>query len=250
MAAPKPVERMPARGEFSKALRDCVCRAHTIAVIAEIKRRSPSRGDINTTLDPASQALAYQRGGAVGISVLTDEERFGGSADDLRAAKEAVTGVPVLRKDFLRSLEDVRQSAEMGADAVLLIVADLEPGNLADMLSAAHDLGMDALVEVRDEAEIQVAVDAGAILIAVNQRYKPENSEFTVDYGKAAQLAPYLPDGVIKVAASGIGVNGGTTVAELRDAGYDAVLVGEALVLSDDPAEAVRAMRIKHSAYP
>ena len=117
------------------------------------------------------------------------------------------------------------------------------------MHDAAHELGMDALVEVRDEAEIQIAVDAGATLIAVNQRYKPEDSAFTVDYRKAEQMAPYLPDHVIKVAASGIGVNGGSTAVEMRDAGYDAVLVGEALVLADDPAEAVKSMRIKHSAY-
>ena len=240
---------MPVHGKLSQALRDSVCRAHTVAVIAEIKRRSPSRGDINALLDPGSQALAYQRGGAAGISVLTDEQRFGGSADDLRAAREAAAGVPVLRKDFLRSPEDVEESAAMGADAVLLIVADLEPGNLAAMHAVAHDLGMDALVEVRDEAEIQTAVDAGGILIGVNQRYKPENSAFTVDYGKAVQMAPHLPENVIKVAASGIGVEGGTTVAEVRDAGYDAVLVGEALVLAGNPAEAVSSMRIKHSAH-
>lgn len=245
----KPVERMPVHGKLSRALRDSVCWAHTVAVIAEIKRRSPSRGDINALLDPESQALAYQSGGAAGISVLTDEQRFGGSADDLKAAKQAVTGVPVLRKDFLRHLEDVKESAKMGADAILLIVADLEPGNLAAMHAAAHDLGMDALVEVRDEAEIQVAVDAGAVLIGVNQRYKPEDSAFTVDYGKAVQMAPHLPEDIITVAASGIGVEGGTTVVELRDAGYDAVLVGEALVLADDPAESVRSMRIKHAAY-
>lgn len=249
IAERKPVERMPVHGKLSKALRDTVCWAHTLAVIAEIKRRSPSRGDINVMLDPESQALAYQSGGAAGISVLTDQQRFGGSADDLRAAKEAATGVPVLRKDFLRCLEDVEESAEMGADAVLLIVTDLEPDNLATMHAAAHDLGMDALVEVRDQAEIQIAVDAGAILIAVNQRYKPEDSTFTVDYGQAEKMAPHLPDDVIKVAASGIGVKDGTTAVEMRDAGYDAVLVGEALVLADDPAAAVKSMRIKHSAY-
>lgn len=245
----KPVERMPVHGKLSLAIRNCVCWAHSLAVIAEIKRRSPSRGDIRVVLDPRSQALAYQNGGAVGISVLTDTERFGGSADDLRAAKSAVTGVPVLRKDFLRTLEDVEESAEMGADAVLLIVADLEPGHLAAMQSAAHDLGMDALVEVKDEKEIQIASDIGATLIAVNQRHNPEDSAFTVDYRIAEQMAQHLPDEAIKVAASGIGIEGGTTVAAVRDAGYDAVLVGEALMLADDPAEAVKAMRIAHSAY-
>jgi indole-3-glycerol phosphate synthase len=249
IAESKPVERLPVHGKLSKALRDTVCRTHNVAVIAEIKRRSPSRGNINVALDPQSQALAYQSGGAAGISVLTDEERFGGSADDLRAAKQAATGVPVLRKDFLRSLEDVKESAEMGADAVLLIVADLAPGNLAAMQAAAHDLGMDALVEVKDEAEIKIAADVGAILIAVNQRHEPEASAFTVNYRIAEQVAPRLPDEAIKVAASGIGVKGGTTVAELSAVGYDAVLVGEALMLASDPAEAIRAMQITHSAY-
>jgi indole-3-glycerol phosphate synthase len=208
-----------------------------VAVIAEVKRASPSKGLLAPDLDAARIAVDYQAGGAAALSVLTDREFFQGSSDDLQAAR-AATGLPVLRKDFTVCPADVLDARCIGADAVLLIAAALSPDELAELMALAGSIGLDALVEVHDEAEAARAVTAGATLIGVNQR---DLYSFDVDTDRAVRVARMLPDEVIRVAESGI--RSGDDVLRLGDAGFDAVLVGEALVVSPDPAAAVRALR-------
>ncbi len=208
-----------------------------LAVIAEVKRRSPSKGDLAPGLVPEVLAKAYQDGGAACLSVLTDHEFFSGSPDDLAEARAATT-LPVLRKDFTVDGRDVCDARLMGADAVLLIVAALSPSELAQLVALAGHVGLDALVEVHDEAELGRALDAGATLVGVNQR---DLVSFEVDTRRAARVAAAMPGGVTKVAESGIA--GPDDARRLADAGYDAVLVGEALVVSGDPADAVRVLR-------
>jgi len=207
-----------------------------ITVIAEVKRRSPSKGDLAPGLDPATVAAAYEAAGAAALSVLTDAEFFGGSADDLSAARAAV-GIPVLRKDFTVDERDVCDARIMGADAVLLIVAALTDDELKRFHALAAELGMAALVEVHDEADIARAVVVHADLIGVNQR---DLRTFEVDPRRAERLSRTIPSGVVKVAESGI--SGPDDLARLRDAGYAAALVGEHLVTAPDPGEALRAL--------
>ena len=207
-----------------------------VAVIAEIKRRSPSKGALALDLEPALLAKAYAGGGAACLSVLTDAEFFGGSADDMAEARNAVD-LPVLRKDFTVGPADVGDARLMGADAVLLIVAALAPGELAELLGTARSLGLDALVEVHDEAEAEVALAAGAEVIGVNQR---DLFTFEVDTRRAVRVAGSLPEHVVRVAESG--VRHRDDVMRLADAGFDAVLVGEALVTAPDPGAALAAL--------
>ncbi len=223
-------QRASRAGRFKQAL----LAGDDVAIIAEIKRRSPSRGDLNVGLDPAEVATAYRDGGAACLSVLTNQAMFGGSGDDLAAAAQA-SGLPVLRKDFITSVADVHESHAMGADALLLIVADLPTAKLAELHELALSLGMDVLTEVKSESELEVALEAGADIIGVNQREKPKSAAFTMDYQRAERMAPLFPNHVVKVAESGIAVPGGTTMASVRDAGYDAALIGEALVTSGNP---------------
>jgi indole-3-glycerol phosphate synthase len=225
----------PARG-FRRRLADVAATGH-LGVIAEVKRRSPSAGDLGPDLDPAALAYAYESGGAACVSVLTDEEFFGGSPDDLVAARIAV-GLPVLRKDFTVDPRDVADARLMGADCVLLIAAALDDAELADCHALAGELGLDALVEVHDEAEAARALAVGADLIGVNQR---DLVSFEVDTARAVRVAPTLPDGVVRVAESGIA--GPQDAAALAEAGFHAVLVGEHLVRAGDPAAAVLALR-------
>jgi indole-3-glycerol phosphate synthase len=224
----------PTRG-FRRRLTDDPTR---LSVIAEIKRRSPSKGDLAPDVEPAALARAYAAGGAACLSVLTDEEFFGGSPADLTEARAAV-GLPVLRKDFTVSLRDVYDARLMGADAVLLIVAALDDDELGSFLGAAREVGLDVLVETHDEDEVDRAVRAGADLIGVNQR---DLVTFEVDQERAARVVAHIPQGVVRVAESGI--SGPEEARILRDASYDAVLVGEHLVRSDDPSAAVAALRL------
>ena len=209
-----------------------------LAVIAEIKRRSPSAGILRAEMDVAELAQQYQIGGAVCLSVLTEATGFGGSVDDLQTAREA-TGLPTLRKDFVTSFEDVHETQEMGADALLLIVAEIKSSMLQPLHKLAREIGLDVLTEVRNEQELKVGVSAGADIILVNQRNQPKEASFSVDYGKAvaiSHLFANLDDNIAKVAASGIGIKGGTQIKDLVVAGYDAVLIGEALVRAPEPA--------------
>lgn len=227
------LNRPQTRG-FEAALR----RADTVAVIAEVKRRSPSKGDLAPGLVPAELAASYQAGGAAAVSVLTDVEFFGGSPGDLRQARDAVD-LPVLRKDFTVSEADVLDARIMGADALLLIAAALSAEELASYAGLARQVGIDALVEVHDEAETEIALAAGATLIGVNQR---DLYTFEVDLDRARRVAAAMPDYVTRVAESGI--RNGDDVRELADAGFAAVLVGETLVRSVDPAAAVRGLTV------
>ncbi len=222
----------PARG-FARALAD----AEGLGVIAEVKRASPSKGELNIDLDPAAVAAAYATGGATCLSVLTDTDWFRGSPADLQAARAAVR-IPVLRKDFTVGPADVCDARIMGADCVLLIAAALDDRELAELHELAAMVGLDALVEIHDEAELGRALAVGATLVGVNQR---DLVTFEVDTDRAVRMAPQMPAGVVRVAESGVrGVDDATLLAQ---AGYHAVLVGESLVTAGDHAAAVAALR-------
>jgi len=231
-AAGLPLAELRARAAAlppARPFRDALTGADT-AVIAEIKRRSPAKGELRVDLDPAALATAYARGGAAAVSVLTEPVHFAGSPEDLRAARAAV-GLPVLRKDFVTVPYQVWEARAWEADAVLLIVAALAPALLADLLAEAAAAGLDALVEVHSEEEAATAAAAGAGLVGVNAR---NLATLQVDQGRLAQVAHALPAGATVVAESGIG-NRADVVAAAA-AGAHAVLVGESLVRSDDPA--------------
>jgi indole-3-glycerol phosphate synthase len=203
-------------------------------VIAEHKRRSPSRGSIREDLRPADVARAYEAAGAAALSVLTDPAFFGGRLEHLREAR-AATALPALRKDFVLDPWQVWEARAAGADAVLLIVAALTDADLAGLLAVAREAGVDALVEVHDRAELDRALAAGARVIGVNSR---DLRTLAVSLDTALTLAPAIPDEVTAVAESGIRT--GADVRRLRDAGFDAFLVGEHLMASPDPGEALR----------
>jgi len=216
-----------------------------LAVIAEVKRRSPSKGALAEDLDPAVVAAAYRDGGAACLSVLTDEDFFGGSVEDLATARRA-SGLPVLRKDFTVSERDVLDARIMGADCVLLIAAALDDDELASFAAVAAVVGLDVLVEVHDEAEVARALaavelreDSGTgVAIGVNQR---DLVTFRVDSQRAVRVGDAIPAGFVRVGESG--VRGPDDAAALHAAGYDAVLVGEHLVTSGDPSASVAALR-------
>jgi len=222
----------PARG-FAAALRA----EAGLAVIAEIKRRSPSKGDLFVGLDPGSVAKAYEEGGASCLSVLTDEPHFGGSVADLQAARAACS-LPVLRKDFTVSERDVLDARIMGADCVLLIAAALDEHELQSFHQLANGVGLDVLVEIHDEAELEIAMQIDATIVGINQR---DLVTFEVDHERAVRMAAAIPAHVVRVAESG--VRGRDDAQSLRSAGYDAILVGESLVTSDDPAAAIARLR-------
>jgi indole-3-glycerol phosphate synthase len=221
-----------------RGFRGALAASAEVAVIAEVKRRSPSKGDLAPGLDPAALATEYARGGATCLSVLTDGHWFGGSAEDLQRAREAVE-LPVLRKDFTVDPRDVVRARTMGADAVLLIVAALDDHELGDFHALAAELEMDALVEVHDEAELERALEVGADLIGVNQR---DLVTFEVDTDRAERVGASMPEGVLRVAESGI--TGSSDARRLADAGFHAVLVGESLVTSGDPSRSVAQLRV------
>lgn len=204
------------------------------AIIAEIKKASPSKGVLAADFNPARTALEYQRGGAAALSVLTDESFFQGSLADLMSARQAVS-LPVLRKDFTVDDAHVLEAAAHGADAILLIAALLTAADMRRLRDLAAEYGMAALVEVHDANELERALECSPDIVGVNNR---DLTTFEVRLDTSLELAPLIPAGVIKVAESGI--HGREEVARLRDAGYDAFLVGEHLMKSKDPAEALR----------
>lgn len=206
------------------------------ALIAEIKKASPSQGTLASAAEPAAVARAYERGGAAALSVLTDEEFFQGSLNDLEAAREAVT-LPALRKDFTLEEAHVIEAAAAGADAVLLIAAVLTAGQMRRLRELASRFAMAALVEVHDEEELEAALDSGADIVGVNNR---NLHTFDVDLGASLRLAERIPGGVVRVSESGI--RSAADVARLRAAGFQAFLVGEHLMRSPDPESAVRAL--------
>jgi indole-3-glycerol phosphate synthase len=204
-----------------------------VAVIAEVKRKSPSKGALAAIDDPAALAADYEAGGAAVISVLTEQRRFGGTLADLDAVRAQVD-VPLLRKDFVVSSYQVWEARAHGADLVLLIVAALEQNALVSLVERTESLGMTALVEVHDEAELTRALDAGARVVGVNAR---DLRTLEVDRGVFGRLAPLIPEGVVKVAESGI--RGPHDLLAYAAHGADAVLVGEGVVTGGNPRQAV-----------
>ena len=238
------------RSKFSEAdLRDAVqalpgtrdpmpaFRAPGLSLIAEVKRRSPSKGALAEIPDPAALAAAYAAGGADTISVLTEQRRFGGSLDDLRAVRAAVP-TPVLRKDFVVTDYQLLEARAAGADLVLLIVAALEGALLDELHQQARSLDLTVLTEVHDEDELGRALEIGADLVGINAR---DLKTLEVHHGTFGRLVPLLPDDVVSVAESGVG--GAEDAARYAAAGADVVLVGEALVKHGDPRAAVAAIK-------
>jgi len=220
----------PAR-PFAMALR-----GGSIRLIAEVKKASPSRGLLRPDFDPMALARVYAAAGTAAISVLTDEKHFGGSLEHLRAVREALPeGPPLLRKDFLFDAYQVYEASVYGGDAVLLIAAILETGLMAELIALAGELGMAALVEVHDEAEVQRALSAGAELIGINNR---DLRTFEVDLGTTERLRPLAPPDKTVVSESGIFTR--DDVLRLEAIGVHAVLIGEALVTAPDPGAKIR----------
>jgi len=205
-----------------------------VALIAEVKKASPSAGVIRADFDPVQIARAYEGGGASCLSVLTDEKFFQGHDDYLKAVREAVA-LPIIRKDFVVSEWQIYESRALGADAVLLIVAALKPDQIAAYAALARGLNMAALVEVHTEAEMQIALGVGATLIGINSR---DLNTFVTDLGVVERLAAMVPAGVTLVAESGIKTP--ADVARVSQAGAKAILVGETLMRAPDIAEATR----------
>ena len=227
-AVKRAAERAPDPLDATAALR-----RPGIGVIAEVKRASPSKGQLANIPDPAELALEYQEGGARIISVLTEERRFGGSLADLDAVRAAVD-IPVLRKDFIVGPYQIHEARAHGADVILLIVAALDQDALASLLDRTESLGMTALVEVHTEEEASRALEAGATVVGVNAR---NLKTLEVDRDVFGAIAPGLPSNVIKIAESG--VRGTGDLLAYAGAGADAVLVGEGLVTSGNPRSAV-----------
>lgn len=208
-------------------------RSPGVSVIAEVKRASPSRGPLAPIDDPAALAASYAAGGAAAISVLTERRRFGGSLDDLRAVRAAVD-IPVLRKDFIVTSYQLWEARAAGADLALLIVAALDQFQLECLIDRARSIGLTPLVEVHDEEEVDRALAAGATLVGVNAR---NLKTLEVDRDTFARLAPRIPDGVVRIAESG--VRGPHDVFDYAKQGAHVVLVGETLVRGEDPRSAV-----------
>jgi indole-3-glycerol phosphate synthase len=208
-----------------------------IGVIAEFKRRSPSAGTLRDGAEIAEIARAYERGGADALSVLTEGPSFGGSLEDLGAAR-AACGLALLRKDFIVDSYQLYEARLAGADAVLLIVAALTLPGLRELRELARELGLDALVEVHDRAELELALEAGADLVGINNR---DLRDFSVDVERTFALLDAIPAGVTVVSESGIGDP--AQLARLQAAGVHGVLVGESLMRAPAPEEALRALR-------
>jgi indole-3-glycerol phosphate synthase len=231
----EPLDRLKEAAARAPSPRDVMAafRGSEVAVIAEVKRASPSKGALAAIADPAALAADYEAGGARVISVLTEKRRFGGSIEDLAAVRDAVD-VPVLRKDFIVSSYQLWEARAHGADLVLLIVAALEQNALVSLVERAVSIGLVPRVEAHTQEELDRALDAGAAIIGINAR---NLRTLEVDRAVFGRLAPQVPGGVIKVAESG--VRGPHDLLAYAAAGADAVLVGESLVTGKDPRSAV-----------
>jgi indole-3-glycerol phosphate synthase len=221
----------PAVVSFRAALR-----GDHVGVVAEVKRSSPSKGAINPGLDLASQVKAYEAGGAAAISVLTESSRFGGSTDDIILAQKSVS-LPLLKKDFHVDVVQIFEARALGASAALVIVRAVPPAHLKELMTAAADIGLEMLVEVRDERELDLALSLNATIIGVNNR----NLEtLEIDSETALRILPLIPRSVVAIAESGV-----KRVADVKragEAGADAVLVGSELSGASDPETAVRSL--------
>lgn len=226
-------DRIAASRSNTPSFRQALRRDH-LAIIAEIKRSSPTKGEINPGIDSGQQAVKYADGGAAAISVLTEALRFGGSDDDVDQVRRAVS-LPVLKKDFHVSEAQLIHAAETGSAAALVIVRAIEPSRLRGLIATARSLALELLLEVRDEAELVRALNAGGEVIGVNNR----NLEtLEIDRDTVSRILPLVPSDCIAVAESGYSTV--DTVAEAADAGADAVLVGSSLSAATDPSGAVR----------
>jgi indole-3-glycerol phosphate synthase len=232
----EPIERVAQRAATASKPRGFAgaLRQPGVSIISEIKRQSPAKGALRLDMDAPTMAAAYAAAGASCISVLTDEKYFKGSDADLVAVRERVD-VPVLRKDFVVSTYQIYEARALGADAVLLIVLALSPAEIVEMSKLATALGMAALVEVHSEAELQVAVDAGADLIGINNR---DLTRMVTELETTAKLRPLVPADVTLVSESGIRT--ADDIAWLARLGVDAALIGESLVTAPDAAELLR----------
>jgi indole-3-glycerol phosphate synthase len=220
---------MASRPSFESALR-----GEDVAIIAEVKRSSPSRGAINPQLDPARQAREYEAGGAAAISVLTEPSRFGGDLADIAAVSQA-TRLPILRKDFIVVESQLADARRFGASAALLIVRAIRPERLSRLAREANDLGLDILFEIRNESELARALDAGATIIGVNNR----NLEtLEIDMTTVGRLVPLIPPGCVAVAESGYSSR--ADIESAARSGADALLAGSALSAAADPSRVVR----------
>jgi indole-3-glycerol phosphate synthase len=237
----------PEAARFARELADAAPRGDAfvaslrqagIRVIAECKRRSPSRGVLRRDYDPATIARGYEAAGAAAISVLTEPTFFDGSLQHLQQVRHSVT-LPILRKDFVTTDFQILEARAAGADAVLLIVAALHDGELAALITAVRDAGMAALVEVHDQPELERAVSAGAALIGVNSR---DLRTLAVDTGLFDRLARFLPPGLTMIAESGL--RAADDLARLHALGYDAFLIGERLMTEPSPGAALSALRL------
>lgn len=234
MAARADAVREPTRG-FRRALRE----SEAPAIIAELKRRSPSKGLIRADFDPVKLARGYEAGGAACLSVLTDEHDFGGRLEYLAMVRAEVS-LPLLRKDFVVDAYQIDEARVAGADAVLLIVAALRPDELARLHAAARARDLDVLVEVHDERELAVALDAGARLVGVNNR---DLRTFEVDLATTERVAAALPPGLDVLFVSESGIGGPEDIRRLLDCGAEAFLVGESLMRQGDVTRALEALR-------
>lgn len=228
-----PLRELEARAAAAPAPRPLLFNGR-VALIAEVKRRSPSAGDLAVDVDPAARAQTYERGGAAAISVLTDQRFFGGSLEDLRAVRAAVR-LPVLCKDFLLTPYQIYEARSCGADLVLLIVAAIDDRTLQALQALSRRLGMTTLVEVHDQHDLARAVAAGADLIGINNR---DLTDFSVDLLTTEYLAPLVPDEATVISESGI--RSRRDVERVARAGARAVLVGETLMQAPDPAATIR----------
>ncbi len=231
------IERVIADLPPAISLKKALTRSPEIAIIAEVKRKSPSQGSIRSTVDPTDLAVRYDRAGAAAISVLTDQRFFDGSLDDLTAVRGSVK-LPLLRKDFILGSIQLYEARARQADAVLLIVAALDQQTLASLHQCAADLGLDVLVECHDEIEAQRAVDAGAEIIGINNR---NLHTFDVSLDTTLRIRPAIPESIVVVAESGIGTR--ADIEYVRGAGVDAVLVGTSIMAAPDPLQKICQLR-------
>ena len=233
----KKIEDKCADLNATKSLKRNIISEYDISIITEIKRKSPSKGILNTNVDVQQFASSYENAGAVGISVLTEDKYFGGSIDDLIKTKE-ITSLPVLRKDFIIDEFQIWQSRAIGADVILLIAAILNPERLLQFRKLANSLGMEVIIEIHSQNELERALKASPDIIGINNR---NLSTFAVDLSTFTTLRSFIPDDIVCIAESGIHTRKDMLYA--RNHGADAVLIGESIISSDDPFKKIQYLR-------
>ena len=231
------LQALPPFGRPVLSARAALTAAGSSGIIAEFKRRSPSKGIINGAAGAGATTAGYVAAGAAVLSVLTDEPFFGGTPDDLRAARAACPSTPILRKDFIISEYQIIEARALGADLILLIAACLSPAEVGQLSGFAHSLGLEVLLEVHDEAELRSHLTASVDLVGVNNR---NLATFATDVDTSARLAALIPGEFVKVAESGL--QHARTIRELRRAGYQGFLIGETFMKTPDPAAALAAL--------